>query len=55
MIGTRCVYVACGANHMGICMEDGSVYCWGRNEYGQLGNPQAVQGSYVPLKVIMSL
>ena len=32
-------------------MTDGTVWCWGDNEYGQLGNGGTSQYSYTPLKV----
>ena len=50
-MGQEVKTVDCGANHMGIIMEDGQVFCWGRNEYGQMGIPEANKGSYVPLEV----
>ncbi len=46
--------VAVGMSHACALLENGEVYCWGRNRYGQLGN-QLYNGtiidSYKPLKV----
>ncbi len=42
---------ASGANHTCAKIEDGSIYCWGDNYYGQLGDGSLVD-SYVPKKVI---
>ena len=34
------VSIAAGGSHACVIMDDGRLLCWGRNEYGQLGNPQ---------------
>lgn len=31
-------YIAPGSNHSCVVKKDGSAFCWGRNEYGQLGD-----------------
>ena len=36
--GKRVTQVACGQNHTLALTEDGQVYGWGFNEWGQLGN-----------------
>lgn len=37
--GRRCTQVSAGLNHSLALAEDGSVWAWGSNEYGQLGLP----------------
>lgn len=37
--------VSCGARHSAIITEDGSVFCWGWNKYGQLGLGDATDRS----------
>ena len=33
----RVIQLTAGSNHTCALMSDGQVYCWGSNEYGQLG------------------
>ncbi|MCM8816517.1 MAG: hypothetical protein NC913_03270 [Candidatus Omnitrophica bacterium] len=42
--------VACGPEHTLALLEDGTVWAWGRNHQGQLGNG-TTQDSHVPVKV----
>lgn len=42
--------VSCGARHSAIVTEDGSVFCWGWNKYGQLGLGDAIDRS-IPSEV----
>ncbi|KAJ0987823.1 hypothetical protein J5N97_006179 [Dioscorea zingiberensis] len=37
--------VSCGARHSAITTEDGEVFCWGWNKYGQLGLGDAIDRS----------
>lgn len=38
-------------NTFGAILEDGSLYMWGNNEFGQLGNG-TIEGSLVPIKIL---
>ena len=50
--GTNWVQVACGLNHSLGLKNDGSMWVWGYNYYGQLGNNQAsTTGIYSPVKI----
>uniref|UniRef100_A0A0C9RZF0 TSA: Wollemia nobilis Ref_Wollemi_Transcript_415_2290 transcribed RNA sequence n=1 Tax=Wollemia nobilis TaxID=56998 RepID=A0A0C9RZF0_9CONI len=42
--------VSCGARHSAICTENGKVFCWGWNKYGQLGLGDAIDRN-VPCEV----
>ncbi|MCM8806244.1 MAG: FG-GAP-like repeat-containing protein [Candidatus Omnitrophica bacterium] len=48
---TKVKKVACGPEHTLALLEDGTVWAWGRNHYGQLGNG-TTQDSFVPVKVL---
>ncbi len=43
--------VAAGLWHTCASLNDGAVYCWGRNSFGQLGNGQTGEGSPSPTRV----
>ncbi|KAJ7960162.1 Ultraviolet-B receptor UVR8 [Quillaja saponaria] len=53
--------VSCGARHTAVVTEDGNVFCWGWNKYGQLGlgdvidrnipSPVTIDGCYVAKNV----
>ena len=43
--------IAAGGDHNVALTSDGHVYAWGRNDYGQLGDPEADSTSTVPLAV----
>ena len=36
-----CVYIACGTNHTLALLQGGTIWVWGKNNYGQLGFPAA--------------
>lgn len=46
--------ISCGAQHSAAVTEDGQLYTWGWNEYGQLGNGQAGGMSVLPSSVKLS-
>ena len=46
--------ISCGARHSAAVTEDGQLYTWGWNEYGQLGNGQAGGMSVLPSSVKLS-
>lgn len=47
------VDLAVGLHHACAALNDGSVYCWGSNEYGALGNNSAAD-SEVPVRVTIA-
>jgi len=53
-LGLTIVSVAAGADHTCAVMDDGSVYCWGRNDLGQLGDPTTLGDSSIPTKVALA-
>lgn len=47
------IMVAAGGSHTCAIRQDGSLYCWGDNSFGQLGVPQAMAvSSNTPVRVI---
>ncbi len=44
-LGVDIQAVAAGSDHTCALLVDGSVYCWGRNDRGQLGNPDLTSTS----------
>jgi len=40
-LGEEAVEVSCGREHSCALGESGRAYCWGRNDYGQLGNGES--------------
>ncbi|NCU42135.1 MAG: hypothetical protein EOM19_05475, partial [Candidatus Moranbacteria bacterium] len=43
--------ISLGASHTCITKTDGTAYCWGRNNYGQLGNNTVID-QYTPVQVL---
>lgn len=43
--------VVCGLNSSGVLLNDGNLFMWGRNKYGNLGLGERVHSSYMPLRV----
>jgi hypothetical protein len=43
--------IAAGGDHACAIVQGGSVYCWGDNAYGELGNGSVVEFSVTPVKV----
>jgi len=50
--GNPITAVASGFNHSIALAEDGTVYTWGSNSAGQLGNDNALTNSSIPVKVL---
>jgi RCC1-like G exchanging factor-like protein len=46
----RPVIVNCGLNCSAVSFDDGSLYMWGKNKYGNLGNGDKVD-SFMPIRV----
>eukprot|EP00249_Psilotum_nudum_P023192 c28781_g1_i1 orf=166-1779(+) len=44
------VSVSCGARHSAVCTDNGNVFCWGWNKYGQLGVGDALDRN-IPAEV----
>jgi hypothetical protein len=43
--------IGCGSRHACVLKKDGTVWCWGANEVGQLGSGAISTSASVPLKV----
>ncbi len=48
---TNVIAIAAGSYHSMALKSDGTVWCWGKNEYGQLGN-QLTADSSIPVQVL---
>ena len=46
----RAISVQCGLNCSAVSFDDGSLYMWGRNKYGNLGTGESAD-AYMPLRV----
>ncbi|KAH9256052.1 hypothetical protein BASA81_005828 [Batrachochytrium salamandrivorans] len=46
------VSVKCGLQHTCAANSAGAMFCWGSNEYGQLGNSNITEDFYVPVPVL---
>ena len=44
--------IACGGHHSCAMKSDGTLWCWGANEHGQLGNDSTMDTS-VPVQVML--
>ncbi|XWS56618.1 hypothetical protein CRYUN_Cryun09bG0101800 [Craigia yunnanensis] len=49
---THVKVVSCGARHSAVITEDGKVFCWGWNKYGQLGLGDVIDRN-IPSEVII--
>ena len=50
-VGVRLVSLTAGASHTCGLDADGKAYCWGSNEWGQLGNPDVIGTTTMPIPV----
>lgn len=56
LMGIAVTYVACGAAHCGVVSDDGRLYTWGENAYGQLGHgDKSVQSRRRPVVSLTTL
>ena len=51
--GNKIISVALGFYHSIALAADGTVYTWGDNAHGKLGNNNGTTDSYIPVKVLM--
>ncbi|MDC0056496.1 hypothetical protein OAJ94_05540, partial [Deltaproteobacteria bacterium] len=50
--GANPVYISSSDDHSCVVSDDGDIYCWGQNNYGQLGNGS--QGGYSSIPTIVN-
>jgi len=46
------ISIGAGENHSCAVLADGTLWCWGSNEFGQLGNPTVLTDTNVPVQVV---
>ena len=51
----RITKVSCGWNHTMALSDDGTVYVWGSNAFGQLGEPGVQKQSESPVKLAIEV
>jgi len=49
LTGATAIMVTTGANHVCALLDDGAVACWGSNQFGQLGDPNAGSSETTPV------
>lgn len=51
---TNVMHISAGENHTCAIKQSGTIYCWGANDYGQLGNGASGVGSYMRYPALVS-